>query len=195
MRIRQATLLLCTFAALAIVVPGAKATEANRRTVVTFDEPVEVPGVVLEPGAYTFKLLDQDLDRDVVQIFDKNEGHLYATVLAIPEDRLKPTDNTVITFEHRAPEAPEAIRAWFYPGSEKGLVFVYPKERARQLAKLNHGDVMSMSSDMQKYITTPAKSAKDPHVKAMKKAHVTAMSQSGVEREVKTTRAASSARQ
>ena len=100
MTFQKATLFLCALATLAIVVPSAQATESNRKTVVTFNEPVEIPGLVLEPGSYVFTLLDSNMDRDIVEIFDRNEDHLYANLLAIPDERLKPTSKTVITFEH-----------------------------------------------------------------------------------------------
>jgi hypothetical protein len=63
-----------------------------------------------------------------LQIFDKDESHLYATILAIPNYRLQATDKTVMTFAERAVGEPQAIRAWFYPGDNSGQEFFYPKE-------------------------------------------------------------------
>src|SRR5678815_4402666 len=73
----------------------------NKRTSVTFSGPVEIPGPeaqVLPAGTYVFRLLDSQSNRNIVQIFNKDESHLYATILAIPNYRLQPTDQTVITF-------------------------------------------------------------------------------------------------
>jgi hypothetical protein len=92
----------------------------NKRTSVTFRGPVEIPGPdaqVLPAGTYVFRLLDSQSDRHIVQIFNKDESHLYATILAIPNYRLRPTDQTVMTFAERAAGEPQAIRAWFYPGA------------------------------------------------------------------------------
>src|ERR1051326_3848211 len=75
----------------------ASAQSWNKRTVVTFSGPVEIPGVgaqVLPAGTYVFKLLDSQSDRHIVQVFNKNETHIYATILAIPNWRLQPTDKT-----------------------------------------------------------------------------------------------------
>src|SRR5438105_10344134 len=102
---------------------GASADDWNRKTVITFSAPVEVPGVgaqVLPAGTYVFKILDSLSDRHIVQIFNKAETHVFTTILAIPNYRLKTTDKTVITFKERAEGEPQALRAWFYPGREWG---------------------------------------------------------------------------
>src|SRR5882762_6593329 len=125
----------------AILAPNVKADDWNRKTVITFSGPVEIPGVhlagwgVLPAGTYVFKILDSQSDRHIVQIFSQDEGTVYATVLAIPNYRLKATDKTVITFRERPAGQPEALRAWFYPGRNWGEEFVYPKAQAVALAK------------------------------------------------------------
>jgi hypothetical protein len=48
-------------------------------------------------------------------------------------NRLTATDKTVITFSEVPRGSPEAIGAWFYPGNNFGLEFVYPKRRAVEL--------------------------------------------------------------
>src|ERR1051326_4767276 len=91
----------------------ASAQPSNRKTTVTFSAPVEIPGVdaqVLPAGTYVFKLLDSQSDRHIVQIFNKDETHVYSTILAIPNYRLKATDKPVMTFAERATGEPQAIR-------------------------------------------------------------------------------------
>jgi hypothetical protein len=167
-----------------MIVPRAKADEYNQKTTVSFSEPVEIPGRVLPAGTYVFQLLDSQSDRNIVQIFNKNQTHLYATILAIPDMRLRPTGKTVVTFEERAAGAPEAVKAWFYPGDAYGQEFVYPKARAVQLAKASHQNVPSMPSEMAANITKPAKSAQEPHVQQMAKAPLKAQTPSGGETEI-----------
>src|ERR1700683_256501 len=108
----------------------ATADEWDKKTTVTFNSPVEVPGKVLPAGTYVFKLLDSPSDRHIVQIYDADQKKLFATILAVPDYRLKAADKPVIQFEERAPGAPEAIEAFFYPDDTFGLQFVYPHERA-----------------------------------------------------------------
>jgi hypothetical protein len=105
----------------------AKADEWNKQTIMTFNQPVEVPNMVLNKGTYEFRLLDSASDRRVVQILNADGTHLYENVLAIPAYRVEPTGRTVVTFEERAEGAPEAVATWFYPGDNSGVEFVYPK--------------------------------------------------------------------
>ena len=148
-RVKMLTVLLYC-AAMALVMPsGAKADEHDKKTIVTFSEPFEVPGVgsqVLPAGTYQFKLLESPSDRNIVQILNEDGTKVFTTVLAIPNYRLKPTDKTVIMFGETPAGTAPAIRAWFYPGHEYGQEFVYPKERAQQLAKLTNSSVPSSSA-------------------------------------------------
>jgi hypothetical protein len=137
------------FAALAVA-PQSRADEFNKKTTITFSEPFEVPGVdaqILPAGTYVFKLMDSPTDREIVQIFSADGLHLYTTILAIPNLRLKATDKTVLTFGERGAGQPEAIKAWFYPGQQWGQEFVYSKKRAMELAKIVNEPVLSMPID------------------------------------------------
>jgi hypothetical protein len=132
---------------LGAMVPQAKADEFNQKTIMTFSGPVEVPGKVLDAGTYVFKLTDSQSDRDIVQVYNKNENKLYGTFLTVPDYRLKPTDKPVVTFAEQAAGTPEAVKTWFYPGDNYGHEFVYPKRRAAQLAKANNTPVPSIPDE------------------------------------------------
>jgi len=114
----------------AALAPGAKADDWNKKTTVTFSGPVEIPGVhlkgfgILPAGTYVIKVLDSQSDRHIVQIFSSDEKTCYATILSIPNYRLKVTDKTAITFRERPAGEPEALRAWFYPDSNSGEEFL-----------------------------------------------------------------------
>ena len=107
--------------------PATKADPLYKRTEVTFNQPVEIPGMVLMPGKYVMKLLDPYMERNIVRFYNAQENHMYAMVFAVPDYRLTPTDHTVITFEERAHNAPQAIKTWFPAGDNWGAEFVYPK--------------------------------------------------------------------
>jgi hypothetical protein len=135
----------------ALAAPSAMADEYNKETVVTFSGPVEVPGVgahLLPAGTYVFKILDSLSDRHIVQIFNQDKTHLFTTVLAIPNYRLKSTDQTVMTFRERPAGEPEALRAWFYPGRKWGEEFVYARPRATQLAQRVHETVLATQMEL-----------------------------------------------
>ena len=109
--------------------PLAKADDWNKKTIMTFNEPVEIPGRVLQPGTYVFKLFDSQSERTIVQIFTADEKQLVATVMAIPDSRMDTPEKTIVTFEERAVGAPEALHSWFYPGDNNGIEFVYNKRK------------------------------------------------------------------
>jgi hypothetical protein len=154
---------------------AVQADELYKRTVVTFSAPVEIPGKVLTPGTYVFKLFDSQSGRNIVQVWNKEETQLIATLLAVPDYRLPPPDNPVITFEQRAKDSPPAIRAWFYPGDTYGFEFVYPKTRATELATANHQNVPSMANSMADHVSKSTNSKASPGVVALGQTHVTAM--------------------
>lgn len=118
-----------------VLVSPARADQWNKETVLTFSQPVEIPGKVLPAGTYVFKLLDSYSWRHIVQVFNADKTEVLATILAIPNYRLEPTGETVINFHERPGDSPETLRAWFYPGDNFGQEFVYPKKRAIQLAQ------------------------------------------------------------
>jgi hypothetical protein len=149
---RAAATAISIIALFALAAPAAMADDLNRETVVTINGPIEVPGVgehILPAGTYVFKILDSPSDRHIVQIFSQDKTHLYTTILAIPNFRLKATNKTVITFSERPAGEPEALRAWFYPGREWGEEFVYPPSKAVLLAKEANVTVLTTSTEME----------------------------------------------
>jgi hypothetical protein len=132
-----------------ITVPRSRADAHDKMTKFTFSGPVEIPGfprtMVLPAGTYVFKLANSTSNRNIVQIFNEDQTHIFATVLAISDYRMSPSDKTIITFAERPAGTPVAIKAWFYPGDTFGEEFVYPKYRAVELAQQTGKPVPSMS--------------------------------------------------
>lgn len=114
--------------------PSAMADQWNKRTILTVNEPIQVPGQVLQPGKYVMRLMDSPANRHIVQIFNEREDHLYTTILAIPNYRLQPTGETEFGWWETPAGQPKAMRAWFYPGDNFGQEFAYPKNEAVALA-------------------------------------------------------------
>ncbi len=174
--------LLCT-----LLAPSVKADDWNRKTEITFSAPVEIPGVhlvgwgVLPAGTYVFKILDSQSDRHIVQIFSKDELTVYATILAIPNYRLRATDKTVMTFRERPAGQPEALRAWFYPGRNWGEEFVYPKAKAIEIAKATNTPVLFAAVEIPVEVAEPIKSVDEPVVVQLKQAPIMAIKPTGEE--------------
>jgi hypothetical protein len=174
----------------AVFASGSKADEWNHETVLTFSGPVEIPGVhlkgwgVLPAGTYVFRVLDSQSDRHIVQIFNQDKTKIYATILAIPDYRLKVTGKTVVTFRERPAGEPDAIRAWFYPGANYGEEFVYPKARAVELAKETKTVVLFTPAEVPAEVEEPIKTADEPVVAQLKQAPVMAIQPTGEELEL-----------
>ena len=145
MRVMKA---LCCAAALTVLVaPGARADEWNKKTILTFSGPVQIPGATLPAGSYVFKLADIPGNRHVVQVFDKDEHKIFTTMLAVPNQRLEASDKPIVLFSERASGQPQAVKVWYYPGETIGNEFVYPKSQAMRIAKASHTRVLAMNDD------------------------------------------------
>src|SRR5262249_30488296 len=130
-------------ALLGVLLLGLMADEWNKKTILTTNVPLEVPGAVLPPGKYVVKLLDSQGTRNVVQVFDENETNVRTTFIAISEQRPQPKGETEFVFYEEGPNKPIALRSWFYPGTLTGLEFVYPEDRAMHIAKITKQPVMA----------------------------------------------------
>ena len=125
----------------------AQAPDTNNMTIVTFSAPVSLPGVTLPAGSYMFKLADSQVNRNIVQVFDKDRSKILATILAIPAERLQPADETVITFGESPANTAPAIRFWYYPGDKRGQEFAYPKKQAQEIANAAHESVLAIDTE------------------------------------------------
>jgi hypothetical protein len=140
---------LCGAAILAAcLAPAAHADEWTKLTYFTFSAPVEMPGMVLPAGSYKFELADPDATRRVVRISDKEGGKIHGIFLSIPDQKLEPSDKPIVMFRETPAGAPEAVKAWFYPGETTGFEFVYPHDQALKIAKATHTSVLTAKGEV-----------------------------------------------
>ena len=141
---------LATWAAVAALcvawAPGAAADTWNERTILTFSEPVMVPGATLQPGTYEFRLADIGSDRHIVQVFTQDGEKLVGSMIAVPVKRVEVTEDVVVKFNPTDVGTPPAMKGWFYPGSRFGHEFVYHEEQARQIADRTKSLVLSIDT-------------------------------------------------
>jgi hypothetical protein len=133
----DAVLLGASMAFMAAMVTPMMADEFNKETKLEFSGPVEVPGKVLTPGKYVFKIADSESDRNIVEIFSEDangDQKFVTTTMAIPDYSEETPEKTIIRFEERPSGSPEAIHSWFYPGDNTGWQFVYPKGERPQMS-------------------------------------------------------------
>jgi hypothetical protein len=109
---------------MSVSLPSVKADSGNWDTFLTFSNPVEVGGLALVPGRYEFRLLDSTGPANVVAILN-SKGDFLEAVQGIPVYRTETTGKTVVKFEKRGPNTPEALQEWFYPGQNYGVEFNY----------------------------------------------------------------------
>jgi LPXTG-motif cell wall-anchored protein len=120
---------------------GTPADTHNKKTQIRFNEPVEVPGATLPPGTYVFRLMDSRADRHIVQVTNVKGDHIFATILTISDYRHTPAGHTVVTFGESETCGPVTLKSWFFPGDKYGQRFVYPKDKATEIASNCHEPV------------------------------------------------------
>jgi hypothetical protein len=107
---------------------GAKADDWNKKTVVTFEQDVEIPGWVLPAGTYVFKLLNSSSSRLIVQVWDQDEMHLITTLMTVGDSYPNPTGRSYFVLDTSQTDEgfPPAVVSWFFAGSDEGRDFIYP---------------------------------------------------------------------
>ena len=166
----------CLGLATFVATQTAQADSWNKKTIITVNEPIQVPGKVLQPGKYVIKLMDSPSNRHIVQIFNEREDQLITTILAIPNYRLQPTGKTEFQWWETPAGQPKALRAWFYPGDNFGQEFAYPKREAVQIARQTHQPVPVTYAQTEKELATAPVKAVDETGAEREVEHVTAAS-------------------
>jgi hypothetical protein len=105
---------------------GAKAQDTfDVRSIVTFSNPVEIPGQMLPAGTYVFKMSPDPLQKDVVWIFNATESRLIATEITLPVIHWNPPDTPVIQLDESRSGEPPRLHEFAFPGIIHGHEFVY----------------------------------------------------------------------
>lgn len=156
MKTLKAIVALCCLAAIGADMAAVKmnADPWNKKTIITITEPMQIPGAVLTPGKYVFKLVDSASNRHIVQVFDEDEKNVINTILAIPNRRLQPTGKSEFGFWEVPAGNTPALRSWFYPGDNMGQEFAYPKQEATKLSAMVKEEVPSLSEEEYAQATT-----------------------------------------
>jgi hypothetical protein len=118
----------------------------NKKSILTVEKQLELPGIVLETGTYVVRLHENGEKRSLIQVLDRAETQVLATILAVPDHRVRPEGDAEFTYHETRAGKPPAIRTWYYTTDVVGLEVVYPKLRAKELAKAVGGHVMASNS-------------------------------------------------
>jgi len=120
-----------------ILTPDATAQRLDKKTIITIDQPFELPGVTLPAGKYVIELINRG-DHSVVRFMDAAENKFYATVLGIPDYQLQAADKTELFFYESEEGTPRALRSWAYPGDCYRMELVYNEAKAGKIAPAEH---------------------------------------------------------
>src|SRR5437016_1011929 len=128
----------------ALATLSAYGDDWDKATKITINQPFEIPGTILPAGTYIVKLVDLAGERHVVRFLSEDETKVYATLIAIPDFRLEPTDTTSLTFYETELGRVRPLHAWFYPGHQFGVEFAYPERRALEIATVAEEHVVAV---------------------------------------------------
>jgi hypothetical protein len=150
--IRKVALACMTAAMVTISVNAGAQGPRNQDTFFTFSQAVELPKTTLPAGTYFFQLMDSDSNRHIVKVMSQDRKQLHATLMAIPyysNDR--PTDEPQVRFletpASNGVAASNAIKIWFYPGNTVGHEFIWPRDKAMQLARATGQAVLTTKTE------------------------------------------------
>lgn len=124
--------LLCVFA-----VPKARAMGWHQEIFVTVNKPVEIPGHVIGPGSYIFRLVSPSRTPYAVQIINRHTMRSVGFFLTLPTTRSRVTGKTVVKLQksHSGQFVPQ-IKKWFYPGDKIGHEFIYTPAEQEFMSRL-----------------------------------------------------------
>lgn len=103
--------------------------------------PTSVPGKVLKPGSYTIRVVDHLSDRIVLRIEDP-EGKPSTTFLGLPSSGLVSSSTGPVSWPS-SPKGSTALRGFAFAGGN-AVEFVYPKDEAVAIAKVNTSKVAAI---------------------------------------------------
>jgi len=118
----------------------ANADDYNRRTILTIDQSMVVPGATLAPGTYTFILGNPESSRDVVNIL-REDGTPVASAHVTRVSRNNDNRDLALFVALNENGDMPMMKGWFYPGDRDGYAFVYPMEQARTIARLESVEI------------------------------------------------------
>jgi hypothetical protein len=131
----------------AFIAPAAQAqdtAEVRRLTILSFSEPVQLPGKTLAAGKYRFEMADVNNAAHTVRVLSEDGKTVIGTFHTIPStqpQRDLRNQDSLVMFSERPAGQPQAAREWYYPGRSIGEEFVYPRAQALSLAKANNTSV------------------------------------------------------
>lgn len=107
--------------------PTTKADDWNKKTVVTFDQDVEIPGQVLPAGTYVFKLFGSSSNRNIVQVWTSDESELITTLMTVGDSYPNRSGQPYFVLDLSGTDEgyPPTVVSWFFGSGDEGRDFIY----------------------------------------------------------------------
>jgi hypothetical protein len=104
-----------------------RADNWDKKTVVTFNQDVEIPGQILPAGTYVFKLFSSNSDRTIVQVWSQGESQLLATLITAGDSYPNQSGKPYFVLDWTGTDEgyPPALVSWFFAGTDEGRDFIY----------------------------------------------------------------------
>ncbi len=131
----------------------AKATKFN------VSQQTQVPGMTLQPGTYSIRVVDHLADRLIVRIDGASGGSQHSTFIGLPNTGLPKSGSGIIAFDSGG-DGGAAARGFSFPGG-RTVEFVYPKADAVSLAKANGTKVVAIDPASEGRVPTETGLSKD----------------------------------
>jgi hypothetical protein len=123
---------------MAVSLPAlAQSGRITKQSEVTFKVPTMVPGKLLDPGTYWFRVAQTEgTNNQLVQVIDKSTNKVVKTFMTIPRynfPELK-TGKADFVMYGESNCTPQAVKFWAHLADQTALEFIYTKKEAAQIA-------------------------------------------------------------
>jgi hypothetical protein len=141
-------LLLPTFQARAADTPAST---------INLSTPAQVPGMTLDPGSYSIRVVGKLNDRLILKVKDVR-GKTSVDFLGVPSPS---KGSPGITAWSQPVAGTTFLRGWVPPGSSSMIEFVYPKDEAVSIATVNQAKVPAIDPASEGRSVDPTLSTED----------------------------------
>jgi hypothetical protein len=128
MLVRRIIHTVCGVALLGVLATSASGAmmDTRRTTHFTFNGTVQLPGVTLPAGTYTFEVANPDGDSDLVRVMSRDRKTVYllqftSTIYRAQTGDLKP----IVSLGETPAGIPPSVKAWYPQFETRGREFIY----------------------------------------------------------------------
>jgi hypothetical protein len=125
---RRIVHMLCGVVLLGVLATSATGAMMNTRrtTHFTFSGAVQLPGVTLPAGTYTFEVVNPDGGSDIVRVTSRDRSKVYLMRFTRTVHRgVKGDLKATITLGETPAGTPPPVKAWFPQSETRGREFIY----------------------------------------------------------------------